>query len=193
MISWNEVFSEGFNLWIRKYTSKSERYYECEESLQYSLLRCFETVAGDKGLPPEGIQREARIVGNTRVDFLLGNEVSFEVKFEPDYPSMPPTRKPVTNVVLKTPDKEIAKLAGLTSEEAQIRLYEVELDFLKLMAYKKNGIPHNYLLCLDEDGRLYRSLAKSFKTRQAKQFIIPWKSIYRGIDNKKVYYFLLHV
>jgi len=191
-MSWNEVFSEGFNLWIRRYTSKNEGYYKYEKNLRDSLLECFGLVTVEKRLPLEGIQQEVRIVGNTRVDFLLGNEVSLEVKFEPDYPSMPSTRKPVTNVVLKKPDKEIAKLAGLTSEEMQMRLYEVELDLLKIIAYKKKGIAHNYLLCLDEDGRLYRSLVKSFKTRPAKQLIIPWKSLYRGIDNKKVYYFLWH-
>lgn len=183
------MFSEGFDLWIKKYASRDEGHYKYEESLRKSLRKCFQKVAKEKALPIEEIQPEKRFVGNTRVDFLLGNEVSIEVKFEPDYPSMPITRKPVTNVVLKTPDREVAKCAGLTDEEARKRLYEVELDFLKLIACKKKGIMYNYL-CLDEDGRLYRNLAKSFKTSIIKQLLIQWKSICRGIDSRIVYYFL---
>jgi hypothetical protein len=150
--------------------------------LKRSLKRCFEKVAKEKGLPPEEILSERRIVGNTLMDLLFGREVSVEVKFEPDYPDMPPTRKPGTNVVLEAPDPEVAKYAGLTSEEAQMRLYEVALDFLKLMAHKKKGVPYNYLLCLDEDGRLYRNLDRSFKTPHVKRLSIPWKSIRRGIQ-----------
>jgi hypothetical protein len=189
-MSWNEVFSKGFNLWINRYTSKEEDYYKYEGDLWKSLMECFEKVAQEKGLPPEAIQQNENIVGKTKVDFLLGNEVSFEVKFEPDYPGMPCTQKPRTNTVLKIPDKEVAKYSGLTDEVARIPLYEVELDFLKLLAHKKRGIPYNYLLCLDEDGRLYRNLAKSFKTGSIQQLLIPWKSIRRGIDNRKVYCFL---
>lgn len=184
-----EIFSKGFDLWINLYTSNDE-YYKYEGNLCMSLMKCFWKVAEEKGLPLEGIQQEVRVVGNTRVDFLLGNELSFEVKFEPDYPGMPITRKPVTNVVLKIPDREVARYAGLTDGETRMRLYEVELDFLKLLAHKKIGIPYNYLLCLDEDGRLYRNLAKSFKTHRVKQLFIPWKSIRRGIDSREVYYFL---
>ena len=189
-MSWNELFSKGFDLWIRKYTSKDEDYYKYEGNLRASLRKCFEKALEEKGLPLEEVQSEAGIVGNTKVDFLLGNEVSIEVKFEPDYPSMPVTRKPVTNAVLKIPDVEVVKYAGLTGQEAGMRLYEVELDFLKLLAHKKRGIPYNYLICLDEDGRLYRNLAKSFKTSQVKQLSIPWKSVYRGIDHQRVFYFL---
>lgn len=189
-MSWNEVFSKGFNLWIENYTSKDEDYYKYERGLCASLLKCFEKIAEEKGLPTGGIQQEINIVGDTRADFLLGEEASFEVKFEPDYPGMPPTRKPVTNVNLKIPDKEVANYAGLTDEEAQLRLYEVELDFLKLMAHKKRGIPYNYLLCLDEDGRLYRNLVNSFRTSRVKQLGISWKTIRRGTDGQEVYYLL---
>lgn len=189
IVSWNEVLLSGINLWLDLYRS-GDKYYKYEGDLRLSLTKCFWKVANGKELPHEGIQYERRIVGNTRVDFLLGNEVSLEVKFEPDYPGMPSTRKPVTNVVLKTPDKEVAKYAGLTDAEAGIRLYEIELDFLKLAAHKKRGIAYNYLLCMDEDGRLFRNLARSFKTSKVKHASIPWKSIRRGIDNKKVYYFL---
>lgn len=191
MMSWNEVFSNGFKLWIDLYSSK-DKYYKYESNLCKSLKKCFEKIAKEKGFSPEGIEQEKRVVGRTWVDFLLGKEVSFEVKFEPDYPGMPITRKPVTNTVLKIPDGEVAKYAGFTNEEAQMRLYEVELDFLKLMAHKKIGVPYNYLLCLDEDGRLYRNLSKSFKTRRVKQLFISWKLIRRGIDSQKVHYFLWH-
>ena len=187
--SWNEVFTEGFDLWIDLYRSK-EKYYKYEGNLCISLLKCFQKVAKDKNLSLEGIQQEKTIVGNTRVDFLLGNEVSFEVKFEPDYPDMPITRKPVTNVVLKTVDIKVAKHAGLEDKEAQMRLYEVELDFLKLMAHKNMRVPYNHLLCLDENGRLHRSLHKSFKTQKVKKLTIPWRLIRRGTDNQEVYYFL---
>jgi len=187
---WNEVFFKGFDMWIKKYESQDEDYYKYERNLRESLWKCFENVVEEKGLPLNGIQQNKAVVGRTRVDFLLGNVVSFEVKFEPDYPNMPSTRKPVTNVVLKTPDEEVAKYSGLTDEEVQTRLYEVELDFLKLLALKKKGIPYNYLLCLDEDGRLYRNLPNSFRTRIVKQLVIPWKSIHRGIDGREVHYFL---
>jgi len=153
-------------------------------------MRCFWELSKEKKLSFREIQQEKNIVGNTRVDFMFGNEVSFEVKFEPDYPDMPITRKPVTNVVLKVLDGAVAKRIGLTNGEAQMRLYEVELDFLKLMAHKKKGVAHNYLLCLDEDGRLYRNLNKSFKTQKVRNLTVPWKSLQRGIDNQEVHYFL---
>lgn len=188
-MSWNEVFSKGIDQWINLYTS-GDKYYEYERDLCLSLIGCFRKVAEEKELPREGIQQEITVVGKTQVDFLFGTEVSLEVKFEPDYPDMPRTRKPVTNVVLKTPDREVAKFAGLTDEEAQMRLYEIELDFLKLIAHKKKDIPYNYLLCLDEDGRLYRTLGNSFRSRHVKQVTIPWKSIHRGKDHQEVYYFL---
>jgi len=188
-MSWNEVFSKGINLWVKLYES-GDKYYKYEGNLWRSLLKCFREMAEKKGLPFEELQQEKNIVGNSRVDFLFGKEVSFEVKFEPDYPGMPTTRKPVTNVVLKAPDRAVAEYAGLTDAEARMRLYEVELDFLKLMAHKERGIPYNYLLCLDEDGRLHRNLARSFKTRQVKKLTIPWKLIRRGIDGQEVYYFL---
>jgi len=186
---WNEVFTKGFDLWLNLYMS-NEEYYKYESILCISLLNCFKKSVEEKRLPFGDIQQEERLIGSTRVDFLLGNDVSLEVKFEPDYPNMPITRKPVTNVVLKTPDGQVAKYAGLTNKETRMCLYEVELDFLKLMAYKKRGIRHNYLLCLDEDGRLYRNLANSFRTSRVKKLTIPWKLIQRGADGKKVYYFL---
>lgn len=70
------------------------------------------------------------------------------------------------------PDIEVAKLAGLKDEEAQMRMYEVELDFLKLIAHKRIGIPHNYLLCLDEDGVLHRNLDNSFRTKKVQNLTI---------------------
>lgn len=170
--------------------SAGDDYYKCESNLVRSLLRCFQNACEESGMPSEQIKQEVTIVGSTRVDFLLGNNVSFEVKFEPDYPEMPATRKPVTNVVLKTPDPAVAERAGLTEPEATTRMYEVELDFLKLLAYKKTGIPHNYLLCLDEDGRLVRNLHRSFKTSVVKKLEIPWKETRRGKDGKSVHYFL---
>jgi len=192
LMSWNEVFLRGFNLWIKSYTSGLKKYYECEGDLVISLMLYFHEAALEKGLSGwrNGIVQEKKIIGYNRVDLMLGDEVAFEVKFEPDYPDMPRTRKPVTNTVLKRPDRIISKYAGLTDEESQMRLYEIELDFIKLMAYKQKGIPYNYLLCLDEDGRLYRTLANSFRTQKIQKISIPWKSIRRGIDGQKVYYFL---
>lgn len=181
---------EGFDAWIRLYKSKTEDYYRYERNLCSSLMECFQRVCNEKGLPSGEIQTEADIVGRTRVDFLLDKEVSFEVKYEPDYPDMPKTRKPVTNVVLKTPDPSVAELAGLAAEEARMRMYEVELDLLKLMAHKKKGIPHNCLLCLDEDGMLYRNLSNSFRTEKVATLTLPWKTIQRGKDGQRVFYFL---
>jgi len=183
------VLLSGIDLWLDLYKA-GEKYYENEGNLRLSLTKCFRKIADHKGLNYEDIRVEKTIIGRTRVDFSFANEVSLEVKFEPDYPGMPLTRKPVTNVVLKAPDREVAKYAGLTDAETQMRLYEVELDFLKLMALKKKSVPYNYLLCLDEDGRLYRNLARSFKTSKVKHLSTPWKLIRRGIDNLEVYYFL---
>jgi hypothetical protein len=100
------------------------------------------------------------------------------------------TRKPVINVVLKTPDARVAELAGLKGEETRKRMYEVELDFLKLLAHKEAGIPYNYLLCLDEDCMLYRNLSNSFRTETVQHLAICWKTIQRGIDSQRVHYFL---
>jgi hypothetical protein len=187
---WNEVFLKGFDLWTGLYKSKAEDYYKYERKLCNSLMKCFQRVSEEKGLPSLKIQTEKGIVGKTRVDFLIENDVSFEVKCEPDYPDMPTTRKPVTNVVLKTPDIKVAELAGLKDEEARMRMYEVELDFLNLMAHKKVGIPYNYLLCLDEDDMLHRNLDNSFRTEKCKNLAIHWKTIQRGVDNQRVHYFL---
>lgn len=189
---WNEVFLKGVDLWTELYKSKAEDYYKYERYLCSSLMKCFLSVCVEKDLPSSELQIEKGIVGRTRVDFLFEKEVSFEVKYEPDYPSMPMTRKPVTNVVLKVPDVEVAKLAGLKNQEARMRMYEVELDFLKLMAHKRRGIPHNYLLCLDEDGALHRNLGNSFRTEKVQNLSIHWKTIQRGIDNQRVRYFLWH-
>lgn len=153
-------------------------------------MKCFVKICREKDLPVHEIANEVSLLGNTRVDFLFDREVTLEVKFEPDYPNMPETRKPVTNTVLKSVDEKIAQYAEITYEESQMRLYETELDFLKQMAHKKAGYPYNYLFCLDEDGRLYRSLGKSLRTKKIREQNIFWKSIKRGIDNQWVYYFL---
>ena len=184
------MFNEGLLRWLDSYASGSE-YLKYESDIERQLRDAFEQVAIEKGLLQIGlIELHKRIVGSTRVDITLGEDVSLEIKFEPDYPGMPITRKPVTNVVLKIPDQDVARVVGLTPEEAQQRCYEIELDFLKLIAYKMTGIPHNYLLCLDEDGRICSTLSNSLRLDLIRNLEIPWKSIRRGKDGKNVSYFL---
>ena len=87
-------------------------------------------------------------------------------------------------------DREIAGYARLDDNESQMLPYEVELDILKLIAFKNYGIQNNYLFLLDEDGRLYRGLLRSFRTTIAKKVSFHWQTVYRNADNKKTHYFL---
>jgi hypothetical protein len=191
-MQWNQVFLKGFDSWVSEYAASQTGYFKKENQLCNALLNCFKTTCKQHNLDSDNIHTEANLLGKTRLDFLLGNEVSLEVKFEPDYPDMPKSLKPVTNTTLKQLDPEVAKTLALEQDEAQFRIGEIELDFLKLLAHKKLGLTDNYLLCLDEDGRLYRNLGKSFKTKIVKQTHIDWKTINRGSDGKTVHYFLWH-
>lgn len=189
-MSWDQVFLKGFNLWASRYAANRVDYFKKENELCEALLNCFKTTCRQENLSSDNIHREVTLLGKTRLDFLLGNEVSLEVKFEPDYPGMSKSLKPVTNTTLKRLDAEVTKLLSLNSDEVQLRIGEIELDFLKLIAHKKLGIGYNFLFCLDEDGRLFRNLYRSFRTRTVRQVFIDWKKINRGIDGKAVHYFL---
>jgi hypothetical protein len=191
-MSWTQVFRKGFELWEKDYCSPLSAYVKREIQLCEKLQNCFSQVCQQQKLNNDDVQREVTLLGQTRLDFLLGKKVSLEVKFEPDYPDMPKSLKPVTNATLKRPDPEVTKTLAFKPEESQLRIGEIELDFLKLLAHKKLGVVDNFLFCLDEDGRLFRNLVNSFRTKVVRDAFVDWKTINRGIDGQTVHYFLWH-
>jgi len=93
-LSWNVVFLKGFDIWLNQYITKENDYYKTERDLCKALNECFIKASKENQLPTQEIKQEIRILGRTRVDFSLGRDVCFEVKFEPDYPEMLSTKKP---------------------------------------------------------------------------------------------------
>jgi len=179
--------------WLDRY-QRSERYYEYEREITAELEELLRLKSAAHGFRPEDIGREGRLVGRTFADFVVGQrQASLEVKFEPDYPRMKPTRKPVTNVVLKSPDPEIARILTADGLDPNVRAYEIELDLLKLLAHRHLGVPANFFFCLDEDGRLVRNLSANMKTQPGQHLTLEWHSVVRGIDRRAVHYLLIEL
>jgi hypothetical protein len=135
-MSYHRVFQEAVEMWAADYERGAHRL--CTEAdfqsyLFYHLLRL---------MAEQGFEQPYQIHVNysvqsarEKIDLALGrNEVLAELKLEPDYPELPPSKRPVvfTEYIVR--------------------------DLDRMQRYAQQGYPHCYVLALDEAGIHRRAL-----------------------------------
>jgi len=165
---YNELFLKAWANVLKGYEDSKIRLLS-ERDLQAHLFsECLRLLSGERAETPYKIHIEKSITSpHRKTDLVLGNdEVAIEIKFEPDYPSMPKSRKPVTFV---------RKLDGSGS---------IESDVEKLSEYKKLGVRHVHLVMIDED--------ESHKNKIRKHLQIDnWKTL--EVNGRKSYSLIISI
>ena len=136
-MGYHQVFLEAVEAWIADYERGAHRLYTEADFQSHLFYHLLTLMAG------RGFEQPYRIHTNysvqsvrEKIDLVLGdNEVLAELKFEPDYPELAQSRRPVV----------------LTE-------YIVN-DIDRMRRYARQGYPHCYILALDEAGIHRRALA----------------------------------
>jgi len=134
LIPYNEVFLRAWENILKEYERGKIKFLS-ERDLQAHLFsECLRLLSTETAETPYKIHAEKSILSShKKTDLVLGDDVVLEIKFEPDYPGMPRSKKPVTFVT---------KSEGSGS---------VEDDIEKLSLYKKLGVKHAHFVMIDED------------------------------------------
>lgn len=141
-MSYHRVFREAVEAWAADYERGAHHLYteaDFQSYLFYHLLR----LMIEQGFePPYPIHLNYSVQSaREKIDLALGqNEVLAELKLEPDYPELPPSRRPVvfTEYIVK--------------------------DLDRMRRYAQQGYPHCYVLALDEAG-IHRQVLDDFEWR----------------------------
>lgn len=132
-MDYNDVFLQSVKDLKKDYLS-GELKFETESDLQSHLFTyCIFNLKQNNFPKPLKIRTNFGMFSSRqKIDLVLGEDVTLEIKYEPDNSSIPKSRSPV---VLSA---------------------DVEKDFKKINEYSKNGIKYSYFLFLDEDGQHFR-------------------------------------
>jgi hypothetical protein len=145
-MGYHQVFREAVEAWAADYECGAHRLYteaDFQSHLFYHLMRLM--VAQGFAQPYQIHVNYSIHSVREKIDLVLGeNEVLAELKFEPDYLELAPSRRPVVFT------EDIAK------------------DIDRMRRYAQQGYPHCYVLALDEAGIHYRAFA-DYKWRVLRQ------------------------
>ncbi len=130
MEDYHALFLDAVQRFIQTYQSGGLRLLTEADMKAYLFHYCLQALEATQVSMPYLVYCDVPIFSpRERADLLLGdNEVVVELKLEPDYPGLHPTQKP------------------------RVFSDDIERDFERVRSYCQRGIPHGYVLVLDEDG-----------------------------------------
>jgi len=134
-MNYNELFLSAWESILKKYEHGKIKFLSESDFQSHLFSECLKWLSNAKTETPYKIHAERSIISpHKKTDIVLGgDEVAVEIKFEPDYPGMPASKKPVTF---------IRKSEGSGS---------IEHDVEKLSDYKRLGVKHAHFVMIDED------------------------------------------
>ena len=135
-MNYHHLFLDGVRAWLSAYEGGTQMLYT-EADLQSHLFFHLVALMRDRNFdqPYEIHVNHSVRSAQEKIDMVLGDgEVLIELKFEPDYPELPNSKKPV--VFKKDIEKE---------------------DFERMGRYAQLGYRYCYALVLDEDGIHHRA------------------------------------
>jgi len=165
-MSYNELFLKAWENVLKEYEGGKIKFLSESDLRAHLFSECLKLMSSEGAETPYKIHAEKSILSpHKKTDLVLGDdEVAIEIKLEPDYPSMPRSKKPVTFV---------RKSEGSRS---------VEDDIEKLSECKRLGVKHAYFVMIDED--------ESHKSKIIKHLQIEnWKTL--KINGRESYYLII--